>query len=192
MPNNISYSEMAPVQPDDAPDLNPNPNAMLDWHYTQPTDVDLNQNHDFLRLFHEACALTNFGSTLRIIEKRFGVNDEYLGFTDTSIALPEQFNGMWCRFFYRGDDVHILVMDYDRRDFVIYDLSTNYRLGRWMLPAGTIPDDAVLTAVDTLPWEADFQLSYSLNDNQHTIQRSFNAPQWSHWNPAPAQLAAIH
>lgn len=167
------------------------PQNAIDYHFTQPMAIDLLQPHELLRLFHEFCAITNLGSTLRIIEKRYSLDGHYLGFVETSLPLPEQFNGHWCRFFHRNYDTHILVMDYDQRDFVIYNLSENHRLGRWMLPIA-LPDGAFLTAVETLPSQQDFRLIYSLDGNDYSVQQSFNEPQWGHWDMMPEPAAAVH
>jgi hypothetical protein len=186
---------MAPIQ--DPVQANPQANLAgeqhaIDHHTTAPQEIDLAQEYELLRAFHEFCAITNYGSTLHIIEKRYNEHQLYDGLTETRIPLPEQFNGNWCRFFYRGLETLILVMDYDQQDFVIYNLTYHYRLGRWMLPQA-LPDGAYLTSVITLDGENDFQLVYSHNENVYTLQRSFNAPQWSHWNPEPVEpLLAVH
>lgn len=182
---------MAPIH-DNQQAILAGPQHAIDHHTTAPQEIDLAQGHESLRAFHEFCAITNYGSTLHIIEKRYNEYQQYEGFTETRIPLPEQFNGNWCRFFHRGLETLILVMDSDCQDYVIYDLTNHLRLGRWMLPQA-LPDGAYLTSVITLAGEHDFQLVYSLNENEYILQRSFNAPQWSHWNPEPVgPLQAVH
>jgi len=177
---------MAPIQEN----REPMANDILDWHMTQPTQGDLAQDNLLLRNFGHLCLINDFGSKLHTIEKKYGNQGEYCGFIQSTIQLPEEFNGMWCRFFYRGQDATIFVMDYTTQDFAIYDLVSSHCFGRWMLHE-PLPAEAFLTQIESNSDDADqFNIIYSLDGQEYALAWSFSEPQFA--LPFSAQQVAVH
>ena len=177
---------MAPIQDNQEP----RSTDILDWHITQPTQGDLAQDNLLLRNFGHLCIISEFGSKLRTIEKKYGNHGEYSGYIHSTIHLPEQFNGMWCRFFYRESDALIFVMDYDTQDFAIYDLVSSHCFGRWMLPE-PLPFGAYLTQIESNPDDGDqFNIIYALDGQEYSLDWSFSAAQFAF--PSNVQQVAVH
>jgi hypothetical protein len=151
---------------------------ILDWHITQPTQGDLAQDNLLLRQFGHFCLISDFGTKLKTIEKKYDNLGEYCGYIYSTIHLSVQFNGMWCRFFYRGQDALIFVMDYDTQDFIIYDLVSSHCIGRWMLPE-PLPFGAFLTQIKTNPNDDNqFNIIYALDGQEYSRTQSFTAPEF--------------
>ena len=175
LPTNTLLLKMAPIQEH----REPTATDILDWHITQPTQGDLAQDDLLLRNFGHLCLITDFGSKLQTIEKKYGNQGEYSGLIYSTIHLPEQFNGMWCRFFYREQDALIFVMDYDTQDFAIYDLVSSHCFGRWML-AEPLPSGAFLTQIESNSDDANqFNIIYALYGQVYSLAWSFSAPQFA-------------
>jgi hypothetical protein len=166
-------------------DAEQNPALTIDWHMSAPWEVDFQQQHPLIRLFHEFCAITNMGTRLRTIEKCYGENGEYIGHLECSLPLPDMFVGKWCRLFYRAERTYVFVMDQNNQDFAIIDFQHGTTEGCWTL-FDALPDNSVLKCVEVHADDNSYRLVYTLDDNEHsTMEYGFGFP-------IPGQLVAIH
>jgi hypothetical protein len=164
---------MAPIQEQQQNNAGQNLPNVIDYHMTPPEAIDLQHQHPVYRMFHEFCAITDLGTYLRTIEKKYNQQGEFVGLLNSSIKLPPEFFGRWCRFFSREGRTFIFVMDYNQRDFAIIDLDYGVTEGCWTL-FDAIPDGAVFTRVEVFPGDESYRLWYSLDDNEHsTIELGF-------------------
>lgn len=130
-----------------------------DSHWTLPSEIIPS------RYF---VGITN-DNKLVTLTKSANAAGELLGFLMSANPLPEDFEPLWCRIFFRHQRALALVMSVNRQDFFVCDVEFGSKEGEWTLHE-PLPDDSWLMSVQSIDDETLFSITYTLDNNEHSLE----------------------
>lgn len=139
-----------------------------DSHWTAPNAIDA-QHPGIFGNFGCIVGLRNHGTTLVILTKNVSADGEVQGFMTSTKPLPDDFEALWCRIFFRHQRALVLVMSVNLQDFIVYDVETGHMEGEWTLNE-PFPVGAWLMSVQSIDDKSLFSLTYTSEDNEHSVE----------------------
>lgn len=130
-----------------------------DSHWTLPSEIIP---------FRYFVGITN-ENKLVTLTKSVNAAGELLGFLTSTNPLPEDFEALWCRIFFRHQRALVLVMSVNRQDFIVYDVKYGSKEGEWTLHE-PLSDGSWLMSVQSIDDETLFNLTYTLDNNEHSLE----------------------